>query len=195
MNPSDLQQQPLSNEELEELDGFLASDLTPEECIFSIEMLDGYMTALIVGPEVIPPDRWISFIWDRVPNEPFFASEAEARTIREFLVRHMNSIAVQFEEEPDGFFPLFEQFAYADEEEKGVAVENWARGFTVGMELTHASWKPFLEDEEVAQLLLPMFILSRITDDYDDMTEEEMENLTLLMSDFTVKIYHYWKKA
>ncbi len=196
MNLSDPLQRPLSDEDFEKLESFLVSDSTPEDCLFSIEMIDGYMTALVVGPEVIPPDRWIAFIWDQeTNNEPCFSSEAEARTIRELLVRHMSSIARQFDEDPDEFFPVFEQFAYADEEEKSIAVENWALGFTVGMELAHASWRPFLEDEETAQLVLPMFLLAKITDDFDELTEDDLVNLTLLMPEFIIKIYDFWSEA
>ena len=196
MNASEQQQQPLSNEELEILENFLISDSTPEDCLFSIEMVDGYMTALVVGPEVIPTDRWISSIWDQENNElPSFASEAEAKSIRDLLLRHMNTIKRQFDEDPDEFFPLFEQYGYADEEEKRLAVENWALGFTMGMELAHASWQPFLEDEETAQLVLPIFILAKITDDFDDLTEEDLYNLTLLMPEFLIKIYDYWNEA
>jgi uncharacterized protein len=196
MNPSDPLQQPLSDEELGKLESFLASESTPEDCLFSIEMLDGYMTALVVGPEVIAQDVWIPFIWDQEnDNKPSFSSEAEARAIEELLVRHMNTIARQFEEDPDEFFPMFEQFGYADEEEKRVAVENWALGFTVGMELAHASWRPFLEAEETAQFVLPMFLLAKITDDLEELTEEEMDSMALLMPEFIIKIYEYWNEA
>lgn len=196
MNPSEPQQQPLSNEELDILESFLVSDSTPEDCLFSIEMVDGYMTALVVGPEVIPTERWISCIWDQENNEePSFSSVAEKKMIHNLLVRHFETIAQQFEEDPDEFFPLFEQYGYADEEEKRLAVENWALGFTVGMELAHASWKPFLEDEERAQFVTPMFLLAKITEDFDDLTEEDLDNMTLLMPGFVTKIYDYWKEA
>ncbi len=196
MNPSEPQQQPLSNEEFDLLESFITSDSTPEDCLFSIEMVDGYMTALVVGPEVIPTERWLSSIWDQENNErPVFSSVAEEKMIRNFLVRHFNTIAQQFEEDPDEFFPLFEQYGYADEEEKRLAVENWALGFTVGMELAHASWKPFLEDEESAQFVMPMFLLAKITDDFDDLTEEDFDNMTLLVPGFITRIYDYWKEA
>jgi uncharacterized protein len=196
MNSSDPLKQQLSDEELEQLESFLASDSTPEECIFSIEMLDGYMTALVVGPEPIQSDTWISFIWDQEnDNEPFFASEAEEKAIRELLLRHMNTIALQFDNDPDEFFPLFEQFGYVDEEEKRIAVENWALGFTVGMELVLSSWQSFLDDEETAQLVLPIFILAKITDDFHDLSEEEIDNLSLMLPEFIIKIYDYWKEV
>ncbi|MBZ4218998.1 MAG: UPF0149 family protein [Chlorobium sp.] len=196
MSLSEQPLKPLSDEELEKLESFLDSDSTPEDCLFSIEMIDGYMTALIVGPEAVDTDRWISFIWDQEnDNVPSFSSKEEACEIRELLVRHKNTIALQFDTDPDEFFPVFEQFGYADEEEKRAAVENWALGFTVGIELAHASWKSFLEDEETAQLVLPMFILAQITDDFDELTEDDKDNLALLMPEFVIKIYDYWKEA
>ncbi|ACF44309.1 UPF0149 family protein [Pelodictyon phaeoclathratiforme] len=196
MNPSDSLWQPLSDEELGRLETFLASDATPDDCLFSLEMLDGYMTALVVGPEVVQPEVWIPFIWDQEnDNEPSFSSEAEAIEIEELLVRHMNSIDRQFDEDPDEFFPVFEQFGYADEEEKRVAVENWSLGFTVGMELAHASWTSFMEDEETSQFVLPIFLLAKITDDFEELTEEEMDNMALLMPEFIIKIYEYLHQA
>ena len=194
-NPSDLQQQQLSDDELEILDDFLGSDSTPEECLFPVEMLDGYMTALIVGPDVIEPDIWIPYIWDQEDNnEPFYSSEVEERAIRELLVRHMNTIALQFNEDPEDFVPLYEQFGYSNEEERRLAIENWALGFSVGIELIHGSWNSFLADEETAQLVLPMFILAKITDDFDDLSEEEIFGLAQLMPDLVIKIYYYWNQ-
>jgi uncharacterized protein len=194
-NPSDLQQQQLSDEELEILDDFLGSDSTPEECLFPVEMLDGYMTALIVGPDMIESDIWIPYIWDQENDkEPFFSSEIEEKTIRELLVRHMNTIALQFNNDPDDFVPLYEQFGYSNEEERRLAIENWALGFSVGIELTNDSWSSFLADEETAQLVLPMFILAKITDDFDDLSEEEIFGLAQLMPELVIKIYYYWNQ-
>jgi uncharacterized protein len=195
MNQSDPLQQPLTPEELAILENFLSSESTPEETLSSIEMLDGYMTALIVGPEVIHPDVWMPFIWNQENDaSPSFASEDEARMIWEFLVRHMNSIAMQFNDAPEEFLPLYELYSYADEEERGVAIEDWALGFTVGMELNHESWTSLLIDEETAMYALPMFVLGKITDDFENMPEEELLEMIELMPDFVVKIFHYWKQ-
>jgi hypothetical protein len=44
---------PLSNEEIRELDAFLMSDATPDECM-DIVTLDGFLSALAIGPELVP---------------------------------------------------------------------------------------------------------------------------------------------
>ena len=56
MNTYDPQLNPLSIDELNTLQNFLISERTPAECLSSIEMLEAYMTALIVGPDRIDPD-------------------------------------------------------------------------------------------------------------------------------------------
>ena len=37
-----------------------------------------------------------------------------------------------------------------------------------------------------------MFILAQITDDFDELTADEMDNLALLMPEFIIKLYDYW---
>jgi len=49
--------EPLSDAELDELEGFLASDLVPPDCM-DLEMLDGFLTAIVSGPESVQPSEW-----------------------------------------------------------------------------------------------------------------------------------------
>jgi uncharacterized protein len=193
MNQIDPLPQPLSDEEFGILESVLVSDLMPEDSFSSIEMVDGYMTALIVGPEEVQPDTWIPYMWNQEKNdEPCFSSETEAAIIREMLVRHMNTIALQFLNDPDGFLPLFETFCYNDDEEKELAVENWALGFTMGMELTQESWTPLFADEDSGMLAMPMLILSKITDDYNALSKNDISDMIQLLPNFVIKIYKYW---
>ena len=45
---------PLSDEELEELDQFLMSEAVSDEAMV-LDTLDGYLTAIVIGPATIPP--------------------------------------------------------------------------------------------------------------------------------------------
>ncbi len=193
MNSSDPLLQPLSNEELGLLENVLLSGTAPEESMTSVEMVDGYMTALITGPELPHQDIWISYIWDQENGEmPRFSSDEEAALLREYLIRHMNSIAMQFEEDPEEFLPLYEKISYHDDEEMAAAVEDWALGFATGMELTHEAWKPFFEDDDAALLAFPIFVLGKITDDYESMSEEDLDGLVRRLPDFVIRIHEYW---
>jgi uncharacterized protein len=193
MNSIDPLHRPLSLEERGMLESFLVSDLMPDDSLSSLEMVDGYMTALITGPDVVLPEIWIPSIWSKEKSdEPCFASEAEADMIRELLVRHMNTIERQFLNDPDGFRPLFETCRYTNKQGKELAVENWALGFTMGMELNHESWKPLFANEETGMLAMPMLLLSKITDDYDALSKSDIKEMTELLPDFVIKIYRYW---
>jgi uncharacterized protein len=196
MNLSDPLQKPLSVEEFGKLESFLFSELMPEESFSSIEIVDGYMTALVVGPEVVSSEVWIPFIWNQDKlDEPRFSSEEEGKMVGEYLVRHMNALVAQFLDDADGFVPLFEKSRYPDKEEKELAVENWALGFTMGIELVHESWNPLFKDEETGMLVMPMLILSKVTDDIEHLSKREISEMVQLMPDFVVKIYEYWKQG
>ncbi len=50
----------LSPQELDELAGLLVSDATPDECM-NISELDGFLTALAIGPRWTPADEWLPY--------------------------------------------------------------------------------------------------------------------------------------
>jgi uncharacterized protein len=195
MTLSESQHSPLSAEEFAKLKSFLFSDLKGDESFSSVAMVDGYMTALAVGPEVIEPDIWIPYILNQeTSDEPCTFSEADVKMLRELLVRHMETITLQFHTGADGFIPLFERVRYAGKKEKDVAIEHWAFGFTMGIELVHESWKPLFIDEETGMLVMPMLILSKITDDYKALKKDEIFDMVQLLPDFVIKIDNYWKQ-
>ena len=196
MNSSDPLHKPLSVEEFDKLERFLFSDLMPEESFSSVEMVDGYMTALATGPEVVSSEVWIPYIWNQEKHEePSFSLEFEGKVVEEYLLRHMNSIVAQFNDDACGFVPLFERSKYADKNKKELAVENWALGFTMGIELVHESWQPLFKNEETGMLVMPMLILSKVTDDYQTLSKDEILDMIQLMPDFVIKIYEYWKRG
>ncbi len=195
MNPVDPLHRQLSLEELGQLASFLASDSMPEESLSSLAMVDGYMTALIAGPDEVPPESWMPYIWNKEKSDrSCFSSETEEEIIRQFLVRHMSNIAMQFLNKPDEFRPLFATASHTSKKEKELAIEQWAQGFTMGMELTHESWKPLFADEETGMLAMPMLLLSKITDDYGTLSKDDIADMIELLPDFVIKIYRYWKQ-
>ena len=66
--------QPLTDVEIEQLDEFLTSESTPEGAM-DISMMDGFVTALASGPNMMMPSSMLPWIWDPVRGEksPTFA--------------------------------------------------------------------------------------------------------------------------
>jgi uncharacterized protein len=95
---------PLSDAEIDELDAFLISDATSDECM-DIITLDGFLTALVVGPELVAPSVWLPVVWGDT-SEPVFESNEQAERIISLLLRRMNAISGMFGENSSGFEPL-----------------------------------------------------------------------------------------
>lgn len=53
---------PLSQEEMDELDNFLISDITSDETM-TLDILDGYLTAIVSGPVTLSLNDWLPGIW------------------------------------------------------------------------------------------------------------------------------------
>ena len=62
MNETRALDEPLTDTELDDLEGFLASDAVPEDCM-DLEMLDGFLAAIVSGPESVQPSEWLPQVW------------------------------------------------------------------------------------------------------------------------------------
>src|SRR5215217_7066628 len=63
---------------LEALDRFLMSDASPEDCM-QLSELDGFLTGIAIGPELVMPSEWLPAIWGG--EEPVFEDDEQARTV------------------------------------------------------------------------------------------------------------------
>lgn len=153
MNPD----QPLSDEELDELDQFLMSDDTPEECM-DIAMLDGFLTALLIGPNTLMPSQWLSAIWGETEDDPMsFKTQAQAERIVGLVMRMYNDRVQDLQEDIDEYDPLIYQSEF--EGRMLPILDEWCMGFIRAIQLDPEGWQPLVEaepEEEGGGLLTPM---------------------------------------
>jgi uncharacterized protein len=145
--------EPLSDREIIELDEFLMSDATPEDCI-DIVILDGFLTALMIGLGLVPPSLWLKAIWGK--GEPQFDSSAQAQSMISLIMRRFNAIGRIFENPPE-FAPIL----YEREMEGRVyrIADGWCSGFLAAFYLSAEAWQPLLKDQDNRRLLLPIIAL------------------------------------
>ena len=137
---------PLSDDEIEELDRFLLSEATSDETML-LDMLDGYLTAIVIGPTTILPSRWLPNMWG--PSEedaPQFETMEQAQRILELVMRHMNGIVWTLQYDPDAFDPLLNTVQYEGDPREYLDGEMWAHGFMDGIELCRQDWQPLFDD-------------------------------------------------
>jgi len=150
---------PLSDAELDELEQFLTSDATPEECM-DIAMLDGFLTALVIAPNTILPSQWLPAVWGETEEEDMvWDSTEQMQRILGLVMRMYNDRVQDLHEDIDAYDPLIYQ---SQHEGKPVPIlDEWCTGFIHAIELDPEAWQPLVQTdnpEEAGGLLTPMLL-------------------------------------
>lgn len=182
---------PLSPKELEELEEFLMSDACPERAM-DLEMMDGLLTAVVSGPDVILPSEWYPVLWGGKKG-PVFESMEQVQKITGLILRHMNWLAKTLMDYPDEHDFLFHEW---DDSEFYLRGYSWVNGYLKGMELRQKQWKELTSDDNYAEMIMPIFTLMAKPDDPEfgklvDTPEKRQVFLDML-SDTVLDIYDYW---
>lgn len=98
----------VSDADLHRLDDFLNSDAVPETAM-DVSTLEGFLTALVIGPHVVLPSTWLHWVWDfeHGREEVVYADLAQAQEVMGLIMGLMNRIAHAFQHDPESFEPVF----------------------------------------------------------------------------------------
>ena len=144
----------LSDEELEELDGFLSQVDGGE--IHNVEALDGFLTALVICPELVKPSEYVPVITlgATKADDLVFQTTTEAERFYELIMRHWNDINRTFRS-GEVYMPVL------GEDNAGEQHGNdWANGFLIGTQMRHEVWDPIVQDDERGGAFIPLFALA-----------------------------------
>jgi uncharacterized protein len=137
--------------DLEALDRFLMSEASPEDCM-QLSDLDGFLTGIAIGPELVVPSEWLPAIWGG--DEPVFESIEQAQTVIGTIMGRYNEILRALSTDPEGYEPVFWEGADGE-----VIAADWAEGFVDAIRLRPEAWRPLLEDREALVMLMPILAL------------------------------------
>ncbi len=192
--------EPLSDAELDELEAFLSSDAVPQDCM-DLEMLDGYLCAIVSGPEVIQPSEWLPGVWSEGGRAatPAYASTEQAQRVMALMLRHVVGLQRTLDESPTRFKPLL---YLADAEQRAKAEKApaeataWCEGYMAGVKLRDDDWQPLYDSREARDWIFPIEALA-----YGDQDPEfaewidDKEKRASLVDELplaAVLIYRYW---
>ena len=133
----------LSDEELDALEAILVSDTVPEDCM-DLEMLDGFLAAVLLSPKPIGRELWLPEVWSAYGDASFGKGKAVQRAIR-LVLGYYNEIATTLGREGENWEPLC--FASEEGSDKPRIGDGWINGFIQGLELWPEDWQEGLPDD------------------------------------------------
>jgi uncharacterized protein len=99
------EQVPLSGAlDLDVLDDYLMSNHAPNDSM-GLSDLDGFLTGIVVGPELILSSEWLPMIWGG--DEPELETEDEMRIVLGTIMGRYNEIIACLDSELENFEPIF----------------------------------------------------------------------------------------
>jgi uncharacterized protein len=152
----------------------------------SAEVLDGYFTALVVGPELVMPSEYLSEIWGG--EEPVCDDREQGEFALRMLMRHWNSIVHRFEaQEPCA--PIM-----SDTEPMARA---WADGFMRGVSLRMPVWDRRLAKDEQLTTFVGHILMLAVDPDVaakEGVTTKERSVMVQSLPLAVHGLYLYWRE-
>jgi uncharacterized protein len=143
------QQLPVSDDVLETLHGLLEQRAVPFKGM-SLEMLDGFLSALAVGPSTVMPSEWTPLVWG--PHPPRWESPEEFEKIFRMLMALWNDVVRRVAIAPvDGNGMEAPLIARPDPDDASSHEHyglEWADGFLEGVELRAEAWDAWAAQEQ-----------------------------------------------
>lgn len=121
---------PMTEAEVEWLEKRLM-DHGNDDSMLSLSALDGFLTAVLSSPELVPPSQWWPVLWGGTP--PDWSSEREMKRTLDLILSHMNILAHTLCYQPEHFIPVL--MANYVEGQEICNAEDWCFGYLRGMAL------------------------------------------------------------
>lgn len=163
---------PLSDDELDQLEDFLFSDHVSEDCLDLIGT-HGLFCALNISPQPLPEEERHALVFD---EEPQWNNAEQKQQITELLRRFYREISGNLYS--DGEIELPCELSLDPEDEDDLApLACWAQAFMEGVFAQEDSWFGHPSEQDVAEMLLPIMVASELFEEDEISRIRDDENL------------------
>ncbi|MFC3431862.1 MULTISPECIES: UPF0149 family protein [Sphingobium] len=173
---------------LDELDDILLNQFDDG---MLLSELDGFLTGIILSPDLINPSVWFKHIWG--PDTPKFDDAAGLQTFFDLVMRHYNEILASLNH-PGEYEPIFE----VDTRTNETLWELWIEGFSKAMKLAPKGWNRIRasDDEGPKAALagiseLAAFSSGRVT--LKEVEEDQWDREAPHLIPIWVQLLHEWR--
>ena len=181
----------VSESDLDYLEEWLMSDESPPNSMM-LSDLDGFLTSVAIGPEVILPSEWLPVLWGG--GAPEFKDQMQAQRIMETILGRYSEILSTLQTDPDALEPIF-----WSKDDGTVIVEDWAMGFLDGIQLRLKQWVPLLKPGKQGGLIVPI-AMHWFDKDGENVHEANIGTIDKVLDDApdlirqaVIDIHAYWR--
>jgi uncharacterized protein len=175
----------------DEPDELLASGPTFEQKM-ALSDLDGFLTAVAVGPEPIAPSEWMRRLCPGGPSE--FDSEEQRLLFEYVLMDRFDAILDTVAHNPG----IYEPDIHEDPETGETTVDAWVGGFLGGIRLRGRAWQAVIRSEVGQKHFTPIAVFIRDEDGNYLLNGPELDQARAVASDelgdAVVGMYRFFKK-
>lgn len=127
---------------LDELDWLLLDQ--GEDCML-LSQLDGFLTGVLVSPDLLAPSQWLKMIWagDNGTGTLDFSDMGSLQHFTDLIMHHYHVILACLGR-PGSLEPVLEIDTRTDE----TLWEMWIEGFGQAMDMAPSGWRRILEDDD-----------------------------------------------
>jgi uncharacterized protein len=171
------------------LAGLLASRQAPATAM-SLEMLDGFFTALVIGPELLLPSQYLPVVWGTADGEgPVWDSLEQAEYAMQLMTKHWNAIAARRAASAE-HQPIIDQFPSA------MPGEEWADGFAAAIQMQGHAWDRMFDDRRADQVVMAILALcGDVPDDVQaELTTERRQGILDQLPTTLQMIAAFWRQ-
>jgi len=182
--------EPLTDAELEYLDKILLK-FGNDHSVLNVSELDGFLTAIVSGPQAIMPSQWFPALWCKIGDtreDLEWESEQECQRFMSLLMQHMNSIAATLMEAPEEFEALLQVNTQA--EPPVLIAEEWCFGYMRGVDL--GQWPPLPDEMDTWLYAIALHGREENFSVLDTLTLEEHQQTVADIEPAVRKLHAYW---
>ena len=200
---------PLTEDEEGEL-FVLMDDPALHEDAMNAEMADGYLTALVIGPDTPPVHDWLEALFGQ-PTLPFADAPERQERVLSLWLRRFRQITgrlgtprgpidtdhlylpLQGEVPPEDCITPY-QLGESNQRLGEWELKEWAAGFRIALMEDDEGWAPLFDDREAIKLIAPIMIYSEgYNPDYRGLQLEQDLDLPAVLIATLYRIRDWWR--
>lgn len=181
--------QAITDEDLDFIDSIFEKYAT-DNSVVSVSELDGFLTAIVSGPDMIMPSEWLPEIWGGVENMPNWESEEEVSRFMQITMGIMNDNAEVLMEQPEDFQALV--LVDMQQDEPVDVVSLWCCGYVRGVSMRGQSWASLPDDLQAHLSCIALFGSEEGEEIIGDFEDLEVESLKQEIEPAARALHAYW---